>query len=59
MNHGYFKDLTRRTALDRVLKDKAFNIAKYPKHDGRCVNNEIKQNQQLAGELQKPIIRTF
>ena len=27
MAHGDFKDLARRTTLDRVLKDKAFNIA--------------------------------
>ena len=29
-----FKDLARRTASDKVLWDKAFNIAKNPKHDG-------------------------
>ena len=29
-----FKDLPRRTAYDRVLLDKAFNIAKNTKHDG-------------------------
>ena len=28
------KDLTRRTASDKVLRDKAFNIAKNPKYDG-------------------------
>ena len=28
-----FKDLTRRTASDRILHDKAFNIAKNPKYD--------------------------
>ena len=28
------KDLTKRTAADRVLRDKAFNIAKDPKYDG-------------------------
>ena len=28
-----FKDLPRRTALDEVLHDKAFNIAKNPKYD--------------------------
>ena len=28
------KDLTRRTAADKELRDKAFNIAKDPKHDG-------------------------
>ena len=29
-----FKDLPRRTASDKILRNKAFNIAKYPKHDG-------------------------
>ena len=28
------KDLTKRTAADKVLRDKAFNIAKDPKYDG-------------------------
>ena len=34
MAYGDFKDLTRRTASDKIMCDKAFNIAKYPKHDG-------------------------
>ena len=29
-----FKDLTRRTASDKILLDKAFNIAKNSKYDG-------------------------
>ena len=29
-----YKDFTRRTASDKILCDKAFNIAKNPKHDG-------------------------
>ena len=33
MAYGDFKDLTRRTASDNVLRDKAFNIAKNPKYD--------------------------
>ena len=75
---GDFKDLTRRTAADKVLKNKTFNIATNPKYDGwqsglasmvynffdkksrgGCVNNEIKQNEQLAEELHKPVIETF
>ena len=79
MAYGDFKDLARRTASDKVLRDKAFNIAKNPKYDGYqrglasmvykffdkkskgsgVVNNEIKQNLQLAKELHKPIIRKF
>ena len=34
MAYGNFKDLKRRTFSDKVLKDKAFNIAKNPKYDG-------------------------
>ena len=33
MAHGDFKYLKRRTASDKVLRDKAFNIAKNPKYD--------------------------
>ena len=29
-----FKDLKRRTFSDKILKDKAFNIAKNPKYNG-------------------------
>ena len=32
--YGDFKDLAKRTAADKVLKDKAFNIAKDPKYNG-------------------------
>ena len=79
MAYGDFKDLKRRTFSNKVLRDKAFNIAKNPKYDGYqrglasmvykffdkkskgsgVVNNEIKQNLQLAKELQKAIIRNF
>ena len=31
--YGDFKDLKRRTASDKVLRDKAFDIAKIPKYD--------------------------
>ena len=34
MAYGDFKDLAKRTAADKVLRDKAFNIAKDPKYDG-------------------------
>ena len=34
MAYGYFKDLKKRAAADKVLRDKAFNIAKNPKYDG-------------------------
>ena len=34
MAYGDFKDLTKRTAADKVLRNKAFNIAKDTKYDG-------------------------
>ena len=34
MAYGDFKDLERRTSSDKILRDKAFNIAKNPKYDG-------------------------
>ena len=34
MAYGDFEDLTRRTASDKILRDKAFNIAENPKYDG-------------------------
>ena len=34
MAYGDFKGLNRRTAADKVLRDKAFNIAQNPKYDG-------------------------
>ena len=34
MAYGDFKDLARRAASDKVLKDIAFNIAKNPKYNG-------------------------
>ena len=33
MGYGDFKDLPRRTAFEKVLCDKAFNIAKNPEYD--------------------------
>ena len=77
MAYGDFKDLTKRIAADKVLRNKAFNIAKNPKYDGyqrglasmvykvfdeMTAGSGIKsipQNEQLAEELHKPIIRKF
>ena len=83
------KDLTKRTVADKILRNKAFDIAKDPKYDGyqrglasmvykffdskvaspdkksvgsgaKHVNTKITpQNEQLAEELHKPIIRKF
>ena len=81
------KDLTKRTVANKILKNKAFDIAKDPKYDGyqrglasmvykffdskvaspdkksvgsgaKHVNTKLTpQNEQLADELHKPIIR--
>ena len=34
MAYGEFKDLARRTASDKVLRDKVFYIVKNPRYDG-------------------------
>ena len=78
MTYGDFKDLPRKTASDKVLRDKAFNIAKILKYDGYqrglaslvytffdkksstgAIKSETVSNQQLAGELHRPIIKKF
>ena len=41
MAYGDFKDLSRRTASDKILRDETFNIAKNPKKGiskGSCFN---------------------
>ena len=83
------KDLTKRTVPDKILRNRAFNIAKDQKYDGyqrglasmvykffgkksagsgvmtadssaKHVHTKLApQNQQLAKELHKPIIRKF
>ena len=77
------KNITKRTIADKILRDKAFNIAKDTKYDGyqrglasmvyeffdkksegsgaKHFNNTklAPQNQQLAEELHKPIIKKF
>ena len=71
------KDLTKRTIADKILKNKAFNIAKDQKYDGyqrglasmvyKFFDSKVSgsgaklipQNEQLANELHKPIIRKF
>ena len=74
MAFRYFKGLARRTASDEVLRDKTFNIAKNPKcdeferglasmvykfFDKNSKIYGIIQNQQLAEEMQRSIIRNF
>ena len=71
------KDLTKRTVADKILKNRAFDIAKDPKYDGyqrglasmvyKFFDSKVSgsgaklipENEQLANELHKPIIRKF
>ena len=41
MAYGDLKDLNRRTFADKVLRDKAFNIAKDPEYDGCGLSSVI------------------
>ena len=34
MADGDFKDLTRKTTAEKILRNKAFHVAKDPKYDG-------------------------
>ena len=71
------KNLTKRAIADKILKNKAFDIAKDPKYDGyqrglasmvyKFFDSKVSgsgaklipENEQLANELHKPIIRKF
>ena len=71
MTYGDFKDISRTTAADKLYRDKAFNIAngyqrglnsmvcKFSDKEssGSGVKSQIIQNEELAEELHKPIIR--
>ena len=86
MAYEDFKDLAKRTAVDKVLRNKAFDIAKDPKYDryqrglasivykffdkktkdngvttlaNKSTIKSKPENEQLAEELNKPIIRKF
>ena len=49
MAYGDFKDLTRRTASEKTLRDKAFNVAKNPKYDlGQEFINSLKKKLLVA-----------
>ena len=71
MAYGDFKDLAKRTATDKVLRNKAFHVAKNPKYDGyqrglasivyKCFNKTSKGSgvAMLQNEQYKPIIRNL
>ena len=57
MAYGDFKDLTKRTTADKVLRDKAFEIASDQKYDGyqrrlaSMVYNFFDKKSQGSGRL--------
>ena len=68
------KDLINRTKADKVLRDKAYNIARNPKYDGyqrglasmvykffdkKSMGSGISSSSILADELHKPIIKNL
>ena len=68
------EDLINRTKSDKVLRDKAYDIASNPEYDGyqrslasmvynffdkKSIGSEIASSSILADELHKPIIRKF
>ena len=76
--YSKYRSLEKRTISDKILKDRAYEIANNPKYDGyqrglasmvykffekkskgSGIKNEIRENQQLASELHKPVIRKF
>ena len=68
------KDLIKRTKSDKVLRDKAYDIASYPEYDGyqrglasmvykffdrKSTGSGIASSSILADELHKPFIKKF
>ena len=68
------KDLINRTEVDKVLRDKAYDIASNPEYDGyqrglasmvykffdkKSTGSGFKSSSILADELHKPIIKKF
>ena len=67
------KDLAKRTISDKILKDRAYKIARNRKYDGyqralaslvyKFFDNKaglgVSVNEQLAEELHKPVIKKF
>ena len=67
------KDLAKRTIPNKILKDRAYEIAKNRKYEGyqralastvykffdKKTGSGVSVNEQLAGELHKPLIKKF
>ena len=74
MAYNKYKDLEKRTQSDKFFKNKSFKVAVNPKYNGyerglarmvykffdkKSKGDGIKENQQLANELHKPIMKKF
>ena len=72
--YAYHKDLINRTEADKVLRDKAYDIASNPEYDGyqrglasmvykffdkKSTGSGIASSSILADELHKPVIKKF
>ena len=67
------KDLAKRTVSDKILKDRAYKIARNPKYNGyqsalasmvyklldKKTGLRASADEELAGELHKPVIKKF
>ena len=53
MAHGDFNDLTRGTASDKILRDKAFNFTKNPKYD------EYQRTFDITGTIASTAYKCF
>ena len=51
MAYGGFKDLAKKTAFDKFIRDKAFNIAKNPKYD--------RYQREMASMVYKFFVKKF
>ena len=56
ITHGDFKDLPKRTASDKILRDNSFNIAKNPKYQ-RVLTSMVYSffNKKNASFADKPV----
>ena len=59
MAYGYFKILTRRRAFDKIIRDKAFSIAKNTKYDGYHRGLASMVYKFFDKQVSKDFIKTF
>ena len=59
MAYGGFRNLNKRTAADKTLCDKEFNIAKNPKYDGYHVRFNVLFGVGRNGGLDSMVCKCF